>query len=89
MVEPEIEEILEEAVATVKVLSPAAEPDNENRDGSILGPMLIAKVQVVDETVEALLYTGSLVTILSLNFIVISGHNIREKASQQKSGRKK
>ena len=68
--EPEIEEILEEAAATVKVLSPAAEPDSDNHDGSILGLTLIAKVQVEDETVEALLDTGSPVTILSLNFIV-------------------
>jgi len=63
-VEPKIEEV----GATVKVLSP--QPDSDNCDGSILGPTLIAKVQVEDKIVEALLDTGSLVTILSLNFIV-------------------
>jgi len=51
-------------------LSSAEEPDSDNRDGSILGPTLIAKVQVEDEIVDALLDTGSPVTILSLNFIV-------------------
>ena len=51
-------------------MSSAEEPDSDNRDGSILGPTLIAKVQVEDETVDALLDTGSPVTILSLNFIV-------------------
>ena len=69
MAEPEIEEILEESVATVKILSSAEEPDSDNCDGSILGPTLIAKVQVEDETVDALLDTESPVTILSLNFI--------------------
>jgi len=38
-------------------LSPA-ESDSDNHDGSILGPILIAKVQMEDKTVEALLDTG-------------------------------
>ena len=36
------------------MLSPAAEPDSDNRDGSILGPTLIAKVQVEDEALLTL-----------------------------------
>ena len=51
-------------------MSSAKEPDSDNRDGSILNPTLIAKVQVEDETMDVLLDTRSPVTILSLNFIV-------------------
>ena len=63
--EAEVDESLSEAVATMRVLKSA-----KGEDGTSLGPTLTADVEFEGSPVQALLDTGSPVTIVSMKFLL-------------------
>ena len=63
--EAEVDESLYEVVATMRVLKSA-----NGDEGNSLGPTLLASVEFEESPVEALLDTGSPVTIVSMRFLL-------------------